>query len=444
MDRENTTETPSRESDAQAASGESMASRRQFLEGGGVAVAGTVLSTSALSGVIRSAMGPSSKGAPVVVLQGTPDNPIGPERRLEVLERVRDEAVDRGREPPRQLPFAEKAEDSESSTEIVSSAMTVTDDGIPRTYIGQANTMKSTGSMHGSGMGKAKQLAERQNAAVEVHKPDGAVEELGPSDIGKARGAADVRGKTAGFDRALVGTTYAKIDDYYQNFGQRLDAALITTTSTTEDMEQFGGWENESEMHPQGRKVVNYDFYFKGGDGDFDGYGLDTWFWMNPGINIDEWDSEWWVNYAKFEHNWTEGDIGWDDDSTNLEDWSPYSDVDTKDDGTDVSLTMGLNGISVMLSDLFKSSGDAIVDDSSAFTEETFWKMEVNKESTATGTVRFDTSSIAKQKGGICDGNNQTWVQTHEEAGYRKDDGTRWSDPTRDSDYDTWIHYINC
>ncbi|WP_435319962.1 twin-arginine translocation signal domain-containing protein [Haloarchaeobius sp. TZWSO28] len=387
-------------------SGASRVSRRDLLKGSGGAAAATFMPTSGIKG--GSGFGLNNKGVPVVVLQGTRANPITPKQRVKVLARVHDEAVDRGREPSDNVtePAVLTGDDVEAGEsgleetgdqnglegdrehktmagehEIVGVVKTVTDDGVPRGYIGCSPSDSSASRIHGTAMSRARRFAAKNNSPVEIHKPNGKVTTLAPDDIGKARRVADVPG-TTGYS-GLAGSEYALLDETYQNFQQELDASLAMSSAESEDMDNIGGdyidlyYSVSDEDKDCGRTEYKYSVRYAETGEYLDYYGLTNRYTMIPGA-AHSWGNEWYNKRGKVRHFWHASDF----DDYNLDQWGPFG-TDTGGYSSQTgswSITSGAGTFDIGYSMSWGYSQPAyeLSDATDTSTEGAGWNMEVN------------------------------------------------------------------
>ncbi|MCT9094881.1 twin-arginine translocation signal domain-containing protein [Haloarchaeobius sp. HME9146] len=317
---------------------ESRVSRRDLLKGSGGAAAATVIPFEGLTTKANSPLGLNNNGAPVVVVQGTPNNPVGAQRRRNITDRVHEEAIDRGREPPRVKGGIKRADQKTNPT--VAYVSTVTDDGVPRQYYGLAENDPS--SAHGSAMARAKLLAEKNGSEIEVHKPNGRVDTMRPNGVGKA-------GRVTPISNESLQRYAAELEVSPSRRGY--DASRSMGGVYSQDMgSPFYHSEVDEEDPDWGAATLYIWRYHVDSGGKYDPYQIQTRLWQkcghaqdrdNPGAGYDE---DWKNNYSKVDHLWNK-ELSGEDNLTIHE----LGEVDPKNDGETVTTS---EEVSVSLSDI--------------------------------------------------------------------------------------------
>lgn len=419
-------------------SGDGGVSRRDALRG-------TAASFVPASGIVGGFdLGLNSKGVPVVVVQTTPNSPVAFQRRRNITDRVHDEAIDRGREPPREKTGVgvkgeratgngEPAE-KETTGEIVAYVSTITDDGIPRKYYGHAENTVTTGSVHGSAMARAKKLAEENGSEIEVHKPDGTTGTINPNDVGKANRASDISGATTGFKESLIGSTYATLDDAYERFAVDLDASLSMTADYEDELDFVDDFyvEQPTDSKQLGYKEVKCEIYHNYTNAK-EPYALGGWFFQKSGE--DKYGSQWENNYGKYKHQWPAGLP-----VEQMTDWIPAGDQGQLE-STSRSVTVGADGISFGKEEAVYRDGVKIDDRSSPENEKAYWYFPYNTRDTQTGQAQVEFASVARQDPLKCDGSEERIMDIWHEAGFKeRGESCGFNCTPRDSIY--WDGYV--
>ncbi|WP_435319963.1 hypothetical protein [Haloarchaeobius sp. TZWSO28] len=418
-----------------------------MLKGGGASIAASALATSGIVGMAGSAFGLNSKGAPVIVVQSPPGKHIDFERRQNITDRVYEEAIDRGREPPREKGGIK--ESGEKNSPIVAHVNTITDEGIPRRHHQQASA-ESTGYAHASAMGRAKKLAEKNGSEIEIHRPNAPVETIAPEDVGKARRATDIPGQTAGFNQALLDSTFATLDEGVKRFSSNLDASLSMAEAYDEEVDLV--WSDsiaERDEKGIGKAEVWYDVRhsYSSEEYDLDPYEVGGWFWQQAGEEA--YGNDWENNYAKVDHNWPHSD------SVNVDevkDWVPNGDESSLSSvSRSISVGIGVSAdgpsgsVSYGVTETIEKDGARLDDRSDPIDEYVAWTYEYNTPTTKTGSVRLEFGSIARQDTYNCTSEPTWYLEVQNEAGYKqRGHSCGWDCIPRDSYYMNYLLGVSC
>lgn len=403
------------ETETSSESKSSKISRRGVLK----TTAAAFVPASGITATTVSGHGLNSKGVPVVVVQSPAGENIPFQRRKEITDRVHDEAVDRGRAPPAQKGGVEGlTEQAKQDQPFVAHVNTINDDGIGRRYHGQRTEGEMTGTAHARAMGRAKMLAERNGAGIEVHKPNGKVETLRPKDVGTARRATDVPGETTGFTDALTGSNYALVDERSQRYSANLDDSLSTSSVTTSAAweEDLGlVWEDSLDEASSkiGDMEVWSEVYHNDSGGNMDPYAVGGWFWQSAGEETQN--NDWENNYGKIRHRWDKGDIPVDQ----LKDWLPNGD-ETNLESTTRSVTVSANDISFGMEDTYYKDGSEMEDKSKPLDEWAGWTFNYNTDDSKTGNARHEVASVARKESLNCSESYESIISARHEAGYKE------------------------
>lgn len=422
-------------------------SRRQVLKGGSASLAVSPFVLSGVAGSVGSALGLNSKGAPVVVLQRALDDPIGPNRREALIERLYDDATDRGRDVPNQMSMAELGTSGGETTdqsshegsgadrvtldrepEVVTTVKTITDDGSPRGYLGVAGTNNSAGLAHATGMSRAKKFAETNGSVIELHKPNGKQKTLTPSEVGKADRPADLPGQT--LTAGLGGSEYALRGERYAKFANQLESSLTSMATSVDydiEMDAIDRDELDYQYDPYGRDVYEYAALYAdtGADNgsDVDLYGVENQYDMIPGT-VGTWgDDDWYNDLGKVRHYWNATDLG----STSLADRNPkgdsYSGSSTDTQSGSISVGWQTLSASYGWSHSIATPNYVLKDKTDKTVERAGWNMVLNGGAAEDSTAVFSNASMAWQDTHPHDCNWHVMADVHKTPKWRRADG---------------------
>ncbi|WP_435365287.1 twin-arginine translocation signal domain-containing protein [Haloarchaeobius sp. DYHT-AS-18] len=416
---------------------ESRVSRRDLLKGSGGAAAATVIPFEGLTTKANSPGGLNNRGAPVVVVQGTPNNPVGFKRRKNITDRVHEEAIDRGREPPRRKGGIKRADQKTNPT--VAYVTTVTDDGVPRSY--HALAKNDPGSAHGRAMARAKLLAEKNGSEIEVHKPNGRVDTMRPNGVGNARRVTPITNERLQKYAAELDISPSR---------REYDASRSNRQLTDMGNPFFHDVIEEDPDHTFGHAELYMDMYHETSGGTTDPYQVHTRFWQKCGKEIHG--NDWGNNYAKVSHRWDKNYTGEDNLSVHeLDEVRPEGGGDTVVQGE--SLSVSLDNIEWSTSlDQYYTGGLDIEEDKDRINEHVNWHVTYIDEDLRWGDKDNNLSSGAVLDANDCNVGTQWMLLSKNEAGFIEDEGTNydeWHDKDdcaleRDSIYMNYWHGISC
>ncbi|WP_435365289.1 hypothetical protein [Haloarchaeobius sp. DYHT-AS-18] len=398
-------------------------SRRSVLEGAGKVGAVSAIPFNQLTDSPTLGRSPG-KGSRVIVLQGTPQNPVTPKQQAQARTVTRQDRVDKGNDPLDGYPASAHGSDDP----LVGFVTAVAPDGTVQGYQGIASTaetsstdgapgVQSAQAIHGRAMAYGREYAKVNDSTLEIHTPNGEVVTHRPDDVGKDAGA----GKSAK-PMSLVadGTTTATIDQTTVQNIQDIRAKTAETVSTEgmesdpiyddireKEHDDWGRWETWTRWYVSQNRYEEDDPY-----SDEWGYALLERFTMNPGAQLHD---NWWANETGIVHH----DWGLDQHSYSdfpeahmcqVLDWEPHGTQEGSHGGS-VSISGNISsdsfGGSVGLSYSYSQPNLKVIDDTrtSDDQEEARLLMEVDggqNSDVRENTISFKPSSLAKQNAPYC------------------------------------------
>lgn len=396
----NGTETSTAKSSSE--SEQSGVSRRSVLEGTGKLGAVGAIPFNQLTGIQTSNRSPG-KGGRVVVVQGTPQDPISSEEKQNARAISREDHIDKGNDPLEQYPYS----DHGSNEPLVAFVKTIGPNGTVRGFDGIASTediqdlsgegiTQTTRNLQGRAVAYGREYAKQNGTSVEIHRPNGKVTTHRP----KAISEANSRGNANPASPLSEGTSTAYI-------GEQDLAVTADSSVSTDGMYQVGVEEPRNMSHPDyglWESLTDWylaDDYFYDSDGVRKRYqALKERFSMSPGD-----DAEYRNEAGIVHHDWGLYQHGYqgmnESDEVNLEEWKPRTDKNGTQSYS-VGLSFDKSGVSGSLGYTYTQDDVEVVDDT-AFgndQEEARWVMNVNSrwwESTRTNTIVYEPASMAVQ-----------------------------------------------
>lgn len=395
-------ETQRSRTEAESESEHASVSRRSVLEGTGKLGAVGAIPFNQLTGIQTSNRSPG-KGGRVIVVQGTPQDPISFEEKQKARAISREDHIDKGNDPLEQYPYSDHGSDEP----LVAFVKTIGPNGTMRGFDGIVSTediqdlsgepiTQTTRNLQGRAVAYGREYAKRNDTSVEIHRPNGKVTTHRPKAITEASSRSNANPASP----LSEGTSTAYIGE--QDLSITADSAV-----DTEGMNQVGVEEPRNMSHPDYGMWESQTDWYIADDYFYDSDGvrkrhqaLKERFSMNPGSD-DTYRNEAGIVH----HDWGLYQHGYEgmneSDEVNVEEWRPLTDK-SGSQSYSVGLSFDSSGASGSLGYTYTQDDVEVVDDTdfSNDQEEARWVMNVDSrwwESTRTGTIVYQPASMAVQ-----------------------------------------------